>query len=131
MLPWPLVVDRSAMLADTNQQTKRPICARICARDMAGQDETGETQKTREDFMPHVCRGQRGNQRQGEPAETNVVWLITQRSRVQIPPPLLVTAGQGPFPTWERAFCMPGTVARRVAETGLRAARQRDGGDGV
>ena len=24
--------------------------------------------------------------------------LITQRSRVQIPPPLLVSAGQGPFP---------------------------------
>ena len=27
--------------------------------------------------------------------------LITQRSRVQIPPPLLVSAGQGPFPLGE------------------------------
>jgi hypothetical protein len=26
---------------------------------------------------------------------------------------------------------MPGAVAKRVAETGLRAARRRDGGDGV
>ena len=30
----------------------------------------------------------RGNQRLPETAETPVVWLITQRSRVQIPPPL-------------------------------------------
>ena len=28
----------------------------------------------------------------------HVVWLITQRSRVQIPPPLLISAGQDPFP---------------------------------
>ncbi len=39
------VPDRAVMLADTNQQTRRPICARICARDVAGQAETGETQK--------------------------------------------------------------------------------------
>ena len=37
----------------------------------------------------------------------------------------------GPFPSGERAFCVSGTVAKRVAATGLRAARQRDGGDGV
>ena len=36
-----------------------------------------------------------------------------------------------PFPGGERAFCVSGTVVKRVAATALRAARQRDGGDGV
>jgi hypothetical protein len=35
--------DRTVMLADTNQQAERPICARVCARDAARQAETGET----------------------------------------------------------------------------------------
>ena len=64
-------------------------------------------------------------------AGTGIGLLITQRSRVQIPPPLLVSAGQGPFPGRERAFCVSGTVVKRAAATALRAARQRDGGDGV
>jgi hypothetical protein len=36
-----------------------------------------------------------------------------------------------PFPGRERAFCVPGTVVKRVVGTALPAARQRDGGDGV
>jgi hypothetical protein len=36
--------------------------------------------------------------------ETRVVVLITQRSRVQIPPPLLVFAGQSPFPAGRGPF---------------------------
>ena len=76
------------MLADTNQQAGGLICARICARDATGQAETGKTQKIRDDFIPHVCQGQRGDWRLPETPETYVVWLITQRSRVQIPPPL-------------------------------------------
>jgi hypothetical protein len=36
-----------------------------------------------------------------------------------------------PFPSEERAFCMPGAVVRNVVATGLYAAWQRDGGDGV
>ena len=36
-----------------------------------------------------------------------------------------------PFPSRERAFCVSGTVVKRVAATALRAAWQRDGGDGV
>jgi hypothetical protein len=40
--------------------------------------------------------------------------LITQRSRVQIPPPLLISAGQGPFLSRERAFCVTGNVTRGV-----------------
>jgi hypothetical protein len=47
------VPDRPVMLADTDQQTGRPTCARICARDMAGQAETGETPKARAEFS---CR---------------------------------------------------------------------------
>jgi hypothetical protein len=36
-----------------------------------------------------------------------------------------------PFPIRERAFCVPGTVVKPVVAAGLRAARQRDGGDGM
>src|SRR5256885_16726239 len=36
-----------------------------------------------------------------------------------------------PFPSWKRAFGVSGAVAERVAATDLRAARQRDGGDGT
>ena len=67
------------MLADTNRQVERLICARICARDAAGHAETGETQQDWDDFMPLVGRGQHGDQRPPETAETHVVWLITQR----------------------------------------------------
>jgi hypothetical protein len=69
-------------------QLRRPICARICARDAAGQAETGETQKARDDFALQVFRDQYSDQRLPETAETHVVWLITQRSEVQILPPL-------------------------------------------
>jgi hypothetical protein len=72
------------MLADTNQQTRKPICARICARDVAGQAETRETQKAREDPIPQVCRGRRGDRRLSETGETDVVWLITRRRLVGV-----------------------------------------------
>ena len=72
--------------------------------------------------------GQRGR---GESAWMGAGLLITQRSRVQIPPPLLVSAGQGPFPAGRGPFACSGTVVKRVAATVLRAARQRDGGDGM
>jgi hypothetical protein len=71
--------NRAIMLADTNQQAGRLICARICARDAAGHAETEETQKAGDDFMPQVCRGQRGDRRLSEMGEAHVVWLITQR----------------------------------------------------
>ena len=56
--------------------------------------------------------------------------LITQRSRVQIPPPLLVSQVKALSQQGE-GLCVSGTVVKRVAATALRAARQRDGGDGV
>jgi hypothetical protein len=80
-----------------------------------------ETQKTRDDLAAQAWRGQGGHWRLSETAETPVVWLITQRSRVQIPPRLLVPQARALF-RWERAFCVPGAVVRRVAATGLRAA---------
>ena len=123
--------DQAVMLADTNQLVRRLICAQICARDAAGWVETREMQRTRHEHPPSVRRGQRGDQRRRETGETHIVWLITQRSRVQIPPPLLISAGQGPFPMGERASCVPGAAVRRVVGTTLRAAWQRDGGDGV
>ena len=69
-------------------QVKTPFCKPICKPDAAGRTETRETQQTPEDLTPQAGRGQRGDRRPDETAETAVVWLITQRSRVQIPPPL-------------------------------------------
>src|SRR5258708_31276711 len=40
------------------------------------------------DARQHLSRGQPARQRQAETLETEVVWLITQRSQVQILPPL-------------------------------------------
>ena len=79
-----------------NPQVTNPICARICARDAAGRIEKGEMPTLDTDAAAPVDRGQRDEWRQSERPETNVVWLITQRSRVQIPPPL-PTKGQRPF----------------------------------
>ena len=71
-----------------NSQVRDRLCKPICKPDAAGQAETGEMQKAGGDFTPQVDRGQRGDQRLPETAETHVVWLITQRSEVQILPPL-------------------------------------------
>ncbi len=81
---------------------RNPICARICARDATGKTEMGEMQKIRDDLAAQAWRGQGGHWRLSETAETPVVWLITQRSRVQIPPPLprpeaLSRTERGPF----------------------------------
>ncbi len=46
-------------------------------------------------------RGQHARQRLPETAETHVVWLITQRSRVQIPPPLPSLQFRGLFRSWK------------------------------
>jgi hypothetical protein len=69
-------------------EVKNRFCKPICKPDAVGQAEMGEMQKAGDDFTPEVGRGQRGDQRLPETAETHVGRLITQRSRVQIPPPL-------------------------------------------
>jgi hypothetical protein len=53
-----------------------------------------ETQQVRDDFALRVYRGQRDDRRLPETSETLVVWLITQRSRVQSRPRY---QGQRPF----------------------------------
>jgi hypothetical protein len=81
-------------LEGRNPQFRNPICARICARDAAGQTEIGETRKTRNNLVAHACRGQRDDERLFETQETRVVWLITQRSGFKSRPRY---QGQRPF----------------------------------
>src|SRR6185437_5340183 len=89
-------------------QANRLFCKPICKPDAARQYGTGETEPTERDVICPVRRGHHARERQPETPETHVVWLITQRSRVQIPPPLLISAGQGAFPTRKRVFCVTG-----------------------
>ena len=85
-------------------QINRLFCKPICKPDAARQHGTGETEPTERDMVCPVRRGHRTRERQPETPETRVVWLITQRSRVQIPPPLLRvtdrTAGVVPTELW-------------------------------
>jgi hypothetical protein len=64
------------------------VCKPFCKPDTTGQGETGKTQQTTGHIAFQICRDQRSGQRRSETAETHVVWLITQRSEVQILPPL-------------------------------------------
>src|SRR6266487_4183771 len=75
-------------LIEPNTYVSNQICARICARDAVGQVETREMRRDPPRILTPVRRGQHGDLRPPGTAETRVVWLITQRSRVQIPPPL-------------------------------------------
>jgi hypothetical protein len=69
-------------------QIKSLLCKPICKPDATRQPETGETEPTERDGICPVHRGHRTRKRQPETGKTQVVWLISQRSRVQIPPPL-------------------------------------------
>jgi hypothetical protein len=79
-------------------QINRLFCKPICKPDAARQHGTGETERTERDGLCPVRRGHRTHERRPETAETVVVWLITQRSEVQILPPLL-------FPQVKALFC--------------------------
>src|SRR6516162_5730262 len=81
-------------LGSDGQALSYQTCARICAQDAAGRGETRETPQTQHERSPSVLRGQRGDQRRRETAETHVVWLITQRSAVQILPPLRICSSE-------------------------------------
>jgi hypothetical protein len=122
--------DRAVMLADTNQRARRLICARICARDAAGHAETGGDEKAWDDFIPSVCRGQRGDRRlsRRRMSLTYVVWLITQR-RLATPrragtwPERGATASRNPASGALRVACclpahaLPAPIARIIALT--------------
>ena len=113
-------------------QIRSLLCKPICKPDAAGPAETGETQKAGDDLAPYVCRGQYGDLRLPETVETHVVWLITQRSRVQIPPPLLISAGRALSRQGEGLFrdreCDQRKAPVRYAAAGQvrQAATQRD-----
>ena len=64
------------------------FCKPICKPDAARQRDTGGTDPTERDGAGAVRRGHHARERLPGTSETNVVWLITQRSRVQIPLPL-------------------------------------------
>ena len=76
-------------------------CARICARDAAGQVKTGETQRHGYEHARLVGPGHRAHWRLHEFPETGVVVLITQRSQVQILPPLPSLQVRGLFRSWK------------------------------
>src|SRR5215813_15242668 len=73
---------------DTEPQINSLFCKPICKPDAARQRETSGTEPTERDGFCPVRRGHHARERRPETSETHVVWLITQRSRVQIPPPL-------------------------------------------
>ncbi len=49
----------------------------------------GETEPTERDVICRVRRGHHARERQPETPETDAIWLITQRSQVQILPSLI------------------------------------------
>jgi len=73
------------------------FCEPTCKPDTPRQLETGETDPTERDGSCPVRRGHCARERHPETGETHVVWLITQRSRVQIPPRY-----QGQRPSFEQ-----------------------------
>ena len=77
-------------------QVNRLFCKPICKPDAAKQSETGETGRSERDVFRSVRRGHRIRERLPETPETDIVWLITQRSQVQILPALPGSAGQMP-----------------------------------
>lgn len=68
------------MIGPETRRSGTGICKPICKPDTAGGAETGETRKGRRHHVPPVRRGQRGERRRAETAETYVLWLMTQSS---------------------------------------------------
>lgn len=113
-------------------QVNRLFCKPICKPDAAGQAETGETQKVREDFAEKIDRGQQGDQGQPETAETAVIWLITQgrlatpRCASMRPRRRAITARESADGALREACSLapvarPAQIARRTAATALIA----------
>jgi hypothetical protein len=88
----------SAGLTSALRRAMAQACDRGCDQDGVRRTVPGETGGDPAGVSAHVKCDLPG---QAERAETAIGLFITQRSRVQIPPPLLVSAGQGPFPMGE------------------------------
>src|SRR5215470_2900068 len=81
----------------------KAVCTDLCTRLGEIEPNAGDVADPKgrqQDNRP----GQMASQRTGETPETCVVRLITQRSRVQIPPPL---PGHRPLPIMGGAFFVP------------------------
>src|SRR5207344_2453808 len=72
------------------------------------------------------CSAHAGQHGRGDSAWMGTGLLITQRSRVQIPPPLLVSAGRGPLQVG-RGPLRFGCCSKTCSTAGSGAARRRDG----
>ncbi len=77
-------------------------CKPVCQRDAVEQGGTWKTRRAARDEEPSCPRGQRIRERRPGMPETGVVVLITQRSQVQILPPLPKVQVRGLFRSWER-----------------------------
>jgi hypothetical protein len=86
-------------------QIKNLLCKPICKRDTVEQGGTRKTRRAVGAVDPLVSRGHRVRERPPEMPETGVVVLITQRSQVQILPPLLNQQVRGLFRFRERPSC--------------------------
>src|SRR6185312_11053936 len=104
---------------------KSRFCKPICKPDGAGRLETGDTRRAKGHLTPPVHQGQPRDRRLRETTETNVVWLITQRSRVQIPPPLLSWQVRGLFRSWKGPSACG--VCTELCTRPLRAPRRLGG----
>jgi hypothetical protein len=98
-------------------QVNSRFCKPICKPDAARQYETGETEPTERDGICPVRRGHHARERLPETPETQVVWLITQRSEVQILPPLRSTQVRGLFRSWKGPFDLLVLTGRGPART--------------
>ena len=79
----------------------------------------------------NVCRGHTGWRATGDTHCDSARLAHNPEVAGSNPAPATSFRRSRPFPSRERAFCVSGTVVKHVAATALRAARQRDGGDGV
>ncbi len=99
------------------------FCKPICKRYAVEQDGTRKTRRAARDEEPSRIRGHRVRERRPGTPETGVVVLITQRSRVQILPPLPNQQVRGSSRLRERPSCA--AFAREIGAH-VRHAPERD-----
>jgi hypothetical protein len=102
-------------------------CSSMCSRDAM---DRGSGARRRETPPFPVQRGCRTRWTPGTVVDDG---RLTHNPEVagSNPAPATSFRRSGPFLGRERAFGVSGTAVKRVVATALRAARQRDGGDGV
>jgi hypothetical protein len=104
---------------DSGAVSVSTACKPICKPDASEWDETEETEQNERAVLVPVRRGHRIRERSSQTRETYVALLITQRSRVQIPPPLprpeaLSRTEKGPFACDPPPGLRPAACSRRA-----------------